>query len=378
MSAIPRHLVLVGGGHAHVQVLEAFAAEPLSGARLTLVVDVPVAVYSGMVPGVVAGRYAPAEVEIDPVAMARRVGADVVIGRAVRVDPASRTIGLADGGTVPYDVASFDVGSTVAGLDTPGVREHAVPTRPIGAFVRRFTDALEAFGHGPRDGRLDVAVVGGGAGGVELAFTIEHRLARVAGPGVRVTLLDGRPAILAGYPESLRRRIGRHADRRGIGIRTDTRVTAVRERAVEVGSERLPADLVVWVTGAVGQPLFRDSGVPTDGRGFALVRSTLQFEHHDELFGVGDCATMIDYPRTPKAGVYAVRQGPVLTRNLRALFAGRPLERYGPQADFLTLLNLGDGTAVGAKWGVSFEGRWVMRLKDVIDRRFMRRFPSPS
>ena len=133
-------------------------------------------------------------------------------------------------------------------------------------------------------------------------------------------------------------------------------------------------DLLVWVTGGVAPPLFRESGLETDSRGFVLTRPTLQVEGHDNLFAVGDCATLIEHPATAKAGVYAVREGPFLIDNLNAFLEGRELRRYTPQRDFLALLNLGDGTAVGGKWGLSFEGRWVMRLKDWIDRRFMRKF----
>jgi NADH dehydrogenase FAD-containing subunit len=136
----------------------------------------------------------------------------------------------------------------------------------------------------------------------------------------------------------------------------------------------VPFDLLLWVTGATSQPLFRDSGLPVDARGFVLVRSTLQVQGHDNLFAAGDCATLIDHRALAKAGVYAVREGPYLIANLLAFLEGRPLRPYVPQSDFLTLMNLGDGTAVGTKWGISFHGRWVMRLKDWIDRRFVRRF----
>lgn len=372
------HVVLVGGGHAHIQVLEALAAAPLDAA-VSLLVDVPVAVYSGMVPGVVAGQYAPREVELDPVGLARSVGAEVIIGRAVGVDPAARCITTEDGRKVRYDVACFDVGSTVAGLDTPGVRERAVPTRPIGAFVRRLDEVLRQARNEPGSAPFRIVVVGGGAGGVELVFTFAHRIGTDMGRSVEAVLLDGGAEILTGYGTGIRRRILRRARRRGIAIRTRTRVVAVADGLVETdGGDTIPFDALIWVTGAVSHPLFRESGLPTDGRGFVLTRPTLQFRDHDDVFGVGDCATLIDHPRTPKAGVYAVRQGPVLTRNLRAILAGRPLETYVPQRDFLTLLNLGGGHAVGAKWGISFEGRWVMRLKDTIDRKFMARFPGPG
>lgn len=373
-----RHVVLVGGGHAHIQVLEALVAQPLAGARVTLVVDVPIAVYSGMVPGMVAGQYQAEDVQLDPVALARQAGASVTIGRATRVDPATRVIFLETGETVSYDLASFDVGSTVAGMDTPGVREHALPTRPIGRFVEEFTTILDVQRARAAGTPLRVVVVGGGAGGVELAFTLDHRLRLDTACDVGTMLVDGRARILSGYAETLRQKVIRRARQRGIGILTGTRIRRVGSAVIEAddGAE-IPYDLLVWVTGAVSQPLFRDSGLPTDDRGFARVRSTLQFERQDDLFGVGDCATLVDYPATPKAGVYAVRQGPVLTRNLRAALARRPLEHYRPQSDFLTLLNLGGGVAIGAKWGVSFEGRWVMHLKDRIDRRFMQRFPHP-
>ena len=136
----------------------------------------------------------------------------------------------------------------------------------------------------------------------------------------------------------------------------------------------LPCQALIWVTGALSHPLFDDSALSTDDRGFVRIRSTLQFEDHDELFAVGDCGTLIDYPATPKAGVYAVREAPFVTHNIRAVLTGDRLRSYKPQGGFLTLLNLGDGTALGAKWGRSFGGRWVMALKDRIDRRFMRRF----
>jgi len=139
-----------------------------------------------------------------------------------------------------------------------------------------------------------------------------------------------------------------------------------------------PCDALLWVTGAVGHDLLRNSGLPTEDRGFVETRSTLQVLGQDDLFAVGDCGTLVDFPQTPKAGVYAVRQGPVLTHNLRAALAGDPLSEYTPQSDFLTLLNLGDGTALGAKKGLAFQGAWVMKLKDWIDRRFMRRFQIGS
>jgi selenide,water dikinase len=372
--AARRDLVLVGGGHAHVQVLRALAMRPLPATRVTLIVDVPVAVYSGMVPGFVAGMYRASELEIDCLPLARRAGAAVVMAAARGVDPKARRIEVEGRASIRYDVASFDIGSTVAGLDLPGIREHALPTRPIGRFVH-LADQLVARLADHRPGvATRVLVVGGGAGGVEVAFCLEHRLRR-SGVTPEITLLHNRPRVLARDAGGLSTRVERAAAARGVHIRGEVTVAAAEPEAVVLTSgERVAYDALVWVTGAACHPLFLGSGLPLDERGFLRARSTLQVPGHDELFAVGDCAHLEDHPETPKAGVYAVRQGPYLTSNLRALLGGGTLRRYRPQSDFLTLLNLGDGTALGAKWGFSFEGGWVMRWKDRIDRRFMRRF----
>lgn len=370
-----REIILVGGGHSHVQVLESLAARSFEGARVTVIVDRPIAVYSGMVPGFVAGQYQAQELEIDVPALTRWAGVEVLVTAVTAIDAESREVVLADGSRRAYDLASVNIGSTVAGLDLPGIREFALPTRPISALVDRTTGVVERAMHRTAGSAYQMVVVGGGAGGVELAFTFKQRIEAAGGGPVEVHLVHAGPRVLEGYPVGLERRAHRAAVERGIHLHCSRKVVAAEARRVRLDDgDAWPCDVLLWVTGAVSHSLFRNSNLPVDERGFVRTRSTLQVAEHDELFAVGDCATLIDYPATPKAGVYAVRQGPHLTRNLRAKLAGQPLEEYRPQRDFLTLLNLGDGTALGAKWGLAFEGRWVMRLKDRIDRAFMRRF----
>jgi selenide,water dikinase len=371
-----RHLVLVGGGHTHALVLLALAEAPLPDTRVTVLVDHPVAVYSGMVPGVVAGMYRPSEVEIELAPLTEAAGARLLLGTAGRVDPSARVIHVQEGDPVPYDLASFNIGSTVAGLQLPGVREHSLPTRPIGRFAELVDGTVaRAPRHG---GTFRVVVVGGGAGGVELAFTLLHRL-RGEGVQVDATILDAGPRLLEGYPKGLRRRVHREAARDGVHIRCAAAVSEVTPTQVVLNDgDALPADAVVWAAGPASHPLFVESGLVTDARGFASTRSTLQLRDHDELFACGDCATLLEYPGTPKAGVYAVRQAPVLAANLRAHSSGGPMRDYRPQDDFLTLLNMGNGRALGSKRGISFSGRWVMALKDRIDRRFMGLVRAPT
>ncbi len=360
--------------------------------RLVVVLDQPVAVYSGMVPGLVAGDYAHHELEIDVLPLARRAGAGVILSAATDLDPVRREISIEGRPALRYDVASLDVGSTVRELDLPGVREHALATRPIARFVREVDARFHALAKLDRPPR--VLVVGGGAAGAEIAFTLEARL-RGAGlvPSISVISLDGE--FPGGATRHARRTLDHEASTRGIEIILRERVVRVEEGSVltrpcdaaGTSSSRLETDLspetrhegdlIVWATGAAPVAFPRHEGVgrlAVDEAGFVEVRDTLQTVGFDDVFAVGDCARLVDARWVPRSGVYAVRQGPFLEQNLRAHLSGRPLRRYRPQRDFLSLLNLGDRRALGAKWGLSLAGGFVFRLKDWIDRRFMGRF----
>jgi selenide,water dikinase len=369
-DSVRHDLVLVGGGHAHIQVLRRWAMAPVSGCRLTLVVDRPVAVYSGMVPGFVAGQYARGDLEIDVRPLARRAGARVIVARVTGLDAPARRLTLEDRPPIAYDTVSFDVGSTVAGLETPGVRAYAIPTRPINEFVRRVDEVVAAAEGRPA---FRVTVVGAGAGGVELAFALAARLGRDGGRR-EVLLLEGGPTVLPGHAPGAARRVTAAATTRSIAIRCGADVERVERDAVHLATgERVPADAVVWVTGAAALPIFAGSGLETID-GFAAIGPTLQCVGRDDIFAVGDCAAWVAGPGLAKAGVYAVRQGPVLAHNLVARVRGESLRAYRPQRDFLSLLNLGDGRAIAAKWGLAAESHLLFSLKDWIDRRFVRHF----
>lgn len=376
--------MLVGGGHAHVQVLRRWAMAPPANTRVMVVLDRAVAVYSGMVPGFVAGDYAMHELEIDVVPLARRAGAGVILSAARDLDPIRRELLFEDRPAIRFDLASLDVGSTVRGLALPGVAEHALSTRPIGHFVRQVDGRLARLGHAGRTPRI--LIVGGGAAGSELAFTLDGRL-RAKGVEPSIAIVSGSTELLDGMPARARRRLAREAVRRGIEHLARRRVIQVEPGGVVAErldaaddrreTESLEADLVVWATGAAPLPFplgQTEARLDRDDRGFLAIRDTLQTVGHDAVFAVGDCARLVDHPWVPRAGVYAVRQGPVLERNLRAWLAGEALERYVPQRDFLALLHLGQGRALASKWGLAAAGRPWLWLKDRIDRRFMSRF----
>lgn len=406
-----RRLVLVGAGHAHAIVLDRWATRPPPDARLTVVTDREELLYSGMIPGLLAGEYERDDLVIDAGELARRAGARLVIGSVTSVDAERRRLtveldgtpgsgpddfaiewgsddfaieggsddfaiegeGPHAGGTagdpLRYDVASLDVGSTLEGLAVPGVREHAVGARSADALARGLDDVSA------RGSEASVVVVGGGAAGVELAAVSRARARS------RVTLVEGGDRVMSGRAASVSARVRRALGRRGVEVRLGATVARVDADAVLLESgERLAADLTIWATGAAAHPFLRRSGLPVDPDGFVEVDADLRVRGRDDLFAAGDCASLPDRS-VPKAGVHAVRQGPVLAENLVAVvealsgrLAAPSLRPYRPQRDVLTLLNLGDGRALGTKWGIAVEGRWVRWVKDVIDRRFLKRF----
>jgi selenide,water dikinase len=368
VDAVKADLVLVGGGHTHVQVLRRWGMAPLAGVRLTVVVDQPEAVYSGMVPGFVAGDYAVHELAIDVVPLARRARARVVISRAVSIDAAAHRIELEGRPPLAYDVASLDVGATVRGLDLPGVRAHALATRPIAQLVAELDARIVALPARPR-----IVIVGGGAAGVELAFTLDARL-RATGRAPEALLVTEGAELLEDYGRRVRRLAREGLGARGIAVRTGVRVGAVRADGIDLAGDPIAADLVVWATGAAPLPFPCGPGLPLDAEGFVRVEPTLEVVGARDLFAAGDCASLPFAPWVRKAGVYAVREGPVLDANLRARLRGGRPRAYRPQRDFLTLINLGGGEAIAAKWGLALRGRQAFRLKDWIDRRFVERF----
>lgn len=356
-----QHVVLVGGGHANIQVLR--RGFP-TGVDVTLVSDRPAALYSGMLPGFIAGTYSEAELSIDLAALCRSAGAQLRTSACMAIRAEEHALDLADGSELRFDVAGIDIGSGVGVLDVPGIRERAVPTRPLADLPRR-TEALLAD---PETNRRGVAVVGGGAGGIELALALRARL----GPTPPIALVEREPRLLADRSPAVARRAARACSQRGIRVVLGRAVVAGDDEGLELDDgSRIRAHRWLWVTGAFAPPLFAHSQLSTDAAGFLRVRESLESVDCADLFAAGDCISLEHAPETPRAGVYAVRAGPILHHNLAARLAGKPLRPFRPQRDFLTLLDLADGTALGTKWGLCLEGRLVSRLKARIDRRFV-------
>jgi selenide,water dikinase len=366
---INQDLVLVGGGHAHVHVLKNFGMRPLAGVRLTLVTRDVETPYSGMLPGYVAGHYSFAECHLDLVRLARFAGARLIHDEAIGLDVEARNIFCRTHPPIRYDLASFDIGSTPRLGDVPGAAEHTVSVKPIDHFGERW-EALLDRARGLEHLRL--AIVGGGAGGVELAVSVHHRLRGLLGSPPRVTLVT-REGLLSSHNRRVRRCFEHIFAERGIRAATGRTIVHVEPgRLIANDGSAIDFDEALWVTEAAAARWLVDSGLNLDERGFIAVDENLR-SSDPYVFAAGDVATMLAH-RREKAGVYAVRAGPPLADNLRRALVGRPLRPAVPQRKALALIGTGDGQAVASRGPFAVQGRALWHLKDWIDRRWMRRY----
>ena len=344
------------------------AMKPSPGLRLTLVSDTAFAPYSGMLPGLVAGHYQFSDAHIDLRRFCSSRGVRFVEAAICGIDPASRQLLLEDRPPIRYDLLSINVGAQPELDSVPGAREHAVPVKPVGTFYQRWLQLqarLEASGNAkPR-----VLLVGGGAGSLELALAIRQRL----GPAPAISLLCGE-TLLSGYNARARSAVRQACRELDVDVLESARVSQVvaEQVSLEDGST-VDYDLLVWCTGVVPAAWLKETGLALDDRGFLQVDDSLRVLDTEGVFAAGDVAVQVRNPR-PRAGVFAVRQAPVLAHNLAAAAEGRPLKEHRPQRRFLSLLSLGERRAVADKGPFSARGEWVWRWKDSIDRRFMDQF----
>ena len=366
MNSLPltRDLVLIGGGHTHALVLRRWGMTPLPGVRVTVINPGPTAPYSGMLPGFVAGHYTREELDIDLVKLARFAGARIINGYATGIDKDARTIHVAGRPPIAYDVAAVDVGITSDMPDLPGFATHATPAKPLGTFASRW-DSFRAQAEAPQ-----IAVIGGGVAGAELAMAMAHAL-RDRQPTVR--LID-RSHVLTALGYKARQKMLAALTANSIEIIDDAEVTEIFAQGIVLRDGRtVRSDFTTGAAGAKPHDWIAATGLDLH-EGFIEVDANLQ-SSAPGVFAVGDCAHLSHDPR-PKAGVYAVREAPVLFDNLRAVLSGGSLRRYKPQHDYLKLVSLGAKSALAERFGTAREGPLLWKLKDHIDRKFMHQFDT--
>lgn len=362
-----KHLVLAGGGHAHLAVLNALARAPLRGVEVTLVTPIRRQAYSGMLPGWIAGHYTRTDLEIDLEPLARRAGVTLLIDSIGAMDANRRCVALSDGRHLEFDLLSLDVGSEIdiSWLET--LRDRLLPLRPLGEFMDRWPGVMEAARNHPG---YRVAVAGAGAAGVEIALAVRHAFDRER-IGGEVCLVAPREKFLNGHGPGTRKRIKGWASRVGVMLH-DGHAVGTRDGLLLPDGSRIPADCVIAATGAAPPSWLKVSGLRLDEQGYVAVDAHHRSLSHSRVFAAGDVCSRQER-HFARSGVHAVRAGPVLANNLAAALSGGRFRQYRPRRRSLYLLACGPRSAV-VSWGnLSAGGSWAWRWKDRIDRRFVER-----
>ena len=367
-TPLQKHLILLGAGHAHVHVLSTLATQALVGVQVTLIAPYPRQMYSGMVPGFVAGHYTLEDCVIPLEPLLENTGIRWLARSATALDATAQTITLDDGTVLPYDWLSVNTGPVqnrpLMEQTLPGVREHGLFIRPIETFGALWPQVVALAQKRP----LRVAVIGAGAAGLELAMAMAYRL-----PTSSVTLMTGGMPVAANYTPRVQQRVLAALKQRNITVLNEQAVGIQTGEVLLASGARLACDVPVIATGGQAPPWLAGCGLALDDQGFIAVDACQRSTSHANVFAAGDVSTRVDQSLA-RSGVYAVRAGPALLTNPRAVVAGSEPSPHRPPANTLNLLSCGDHFAI-ASWGrYSAQGRWVWRLKDWIDRSFMKRY----
>jgi pyridine nucleotide-disulfide oxidoreductase family protein len=405
-NIMSKDLVLIGGGHSHAIVLKMFGIKPLPGVRLTLISDVSHAPYSGMLPGHVAGFYDYNECHIDLRSLCEFAECQIFIDRAIAIDFNKNQVICQNRPPVNFDLLSIDIGSTPATLSIPGAAEYAIPAKPVPEFLANWNQLITERQNHPEN-PLRIAIVGGGAGGVELALNMQSRLGKeevrwkseegrrkreekLEKLSLEIHLFHSGAELMPTHNHKVRRRLTEILISRGIEVHLMEKVSAInKQESSEIEEHKrcpipnyqiscksglkLKCDRIFWVTQASAANWIKESGLATDSNGFIQVNDCLRSISHPHVFAAGDICTMVNYPR-PKAGVFAVRQGKPLFENLQQFLLGKSLKLFAPQPQYLGLIGTGNKRAIASRGNFMWESRLLWYWKDWIDRKFMQNF----
>lgn len=376
---MPKHVVCIGGGHCNCQVLKmlkSFMVQQPDLIKLTIVSERDISYYSGMLPGTVSKLYNDEDLVVYLRPLAAWCQAEFIQQRVEKIMGAEQKLYLGNGEVLEYDVLVINVGSKTKDTGAiKGVWEHALTTRPINDMIDKVQKKEKEF----QDKNLipDVVICGAGAAGTELSFAFKKRWSDLFNTEVRVQLITAHDEAVQSECDQTKAIIKEQLKKRNIELVTNGRVKEISsDKVILEDGRELTCNVTVWATGAEPQQVSADSDLELLN-GFFRVNNFMQSTSYPNIFAGGDCVTMesyVDKPYPTKAGVYAVRQGPIIAENVKKYILGEPLVEYVPQTGFLSLMMTGDGDCIGSKHGVGFYGTWVWGLKDFIDMSFMNLF----
>ena len=369
MQAMKKKLVLAGGGHAHMVTLANLHRFVDQGHAVTVIQPSEHHYYSGMGPGMLGGTYMPDEIRFATRRQVEKKGGSFVLGKVVKIDAGMQNVHLESGEAVPYDVLSCNLGSFVPRDMINGDLNDIYTVKPIERLLEARGRVLDLASRK----KIAIGIIGGGPSAVEIAGNLRRLTAGSGLHAAHIKIITG-SAVMPGHPSGVRKKALHALDKQGVEIVKNCHVREIRTGCVTEESGKChKLDIIFVAVGVKPSRVFQASGIPTGPDGGLLVNRYLQSTAHGNIFGGGDCIHFQENP-LDKVGVYAVRENPVLFHNLMAALDGGELQPFTAQATYLLIFNLGDGTGIFYKKPILFGGRAAFRLKDFIDRKFMRKF----
>ena len=367
-----KDLCLIGGGHSHITVIRKLGIHPLSGIRITLISNNTLMPYSGMLPGLIAGHYTFEDCHIDLQKLCQWAGVQFILSEVQRIDPLTKKIYRHQYPSLRYDLLSINIGSQPALNNIQGALEHGYPIKPVKQFMQNWQQWLKTAQ--VSNGSKRIVVIGGGAASIEILLAMHYKLCHTTSIHADFVLICANQNILNSHNERVQAFFEYQLRTLGITIISGKHVISInRHQLMLEDHTTLDYDFSAWAIHAGAQTWPAESGLKCDNKGFIQIDQYLRSISHPDIFAVGDSAAFMLNP-LPKAGVYAVRQGPVLAKNIAATLEKRPLLAFKPQKRFLSLLTTGNRHAV-ASWGPLFaHGKWIWLWKNHIDRAFMKHF----
>ena len=369
-----KKILLIGGGHSHVEVVRKYGLAPIPGAEVTLVSESHQTAYSGMVPGLIAGHYSIDECHINLETLCKKSKIKFFLGKVEKVYPETSLVVTNSGTEINFDIASIDTGSAPNAKAILGAETWSAPVKPINRLMKDLDTFEKKLQGKPNSFTTCITAVGGGAASVELLLAIHYRLLHTKIVNVKLTLITDRSDILPEHSLAVRRRVRRHLYQSGVTILTNARVTEICENSIVTESHGTTVShFTILGTGASAPDWPKACGFLTDRSGFILTDENLLTLGFKNIFAVGDIGSILE-KKYPKSGVYAVKQGPLLFKNIRSLIEGKSLSKFQPQSRALALISLGIKKAVASRGVFYASGAFVWFWKNLIDKRFMRRY----
>ncbi|MCB2182476.1 MAG: FAD-dependent oxidoreductase [Desulfobulbaceae bacterium] len=366
-----KNLVLIGGGHAHMEVLANLKLFKEKGFEVTVIGPSEYHYYSGMGPGMLGMTYTPDDIRFATRHVVEKQGGRFVLDSVRRIAPLTRELQLASGNTLPYDVLSCNAGSYVPKTNVSQSDADIYSVKPIETLLAAQKRLIELLS----EKKITVGIIGGGPSSAEIAGNIWQLAHKKNLHMPRIKIFSGR-RFMQRFPEKIQKLALHFLKERGIEVSEDDYVKEIKAKSIVMDSgHKHDLDFIFLALGVKPSPIFSESGLPTGPDGGLLVNQFLQCTEHPEIFGGGDCIYFQDHPLN-KVGVYAVRQNPILLHNLMASLEGKALWPFDPGGDYLLIFNMGGGEGILNKSWLTFGGKTAFFIKDYIDRKFMRKYQA--